>query len=450
LCGLLGQNRLLADSREGLVRIERRMTLPANLSRSSVALSNLRAVVILIVLAFHSVLAYVQFIPVHSGGFDAPPYGWRAFPIVDGERWFGFDLFCAWQDVYLMSLMFLLSGLFVWPSLQRKRHWAFARDRLRRLGIPFAFGVLVLVPISVYPAYLVRGGAPDLSSYWQAYVSLPFLPNGQLWFLWQLLALNIVAAAIYWIAPGALEALGRLSADLGRRPRVYFAVLVAASAVAYVPLALLYTPWQWSDSGLLSVQWCRPLLYGVNFFAGVGIGAAGIDAGLLAADGLLARRWKLWLGVALASLFLWMSVTSLTMNGPASLVVDIAADVCFVVACSAGAFFVVATSLRFGTRRLATFESLSVNAYSLYLVHYTFVVWLQYALLGIALFALVKGAIVFGVTAVLSWLTIIAYERGLFGIRLLAKPLFAKRARSTSPPVAEEPGFIAEPSGPPR
>jgi hypothetical protein len=32
----------------------------------------------------------------------------------------GFDIFCAFQDVYLMSFMFFMSGLFVWPSLRRK------------------------------------------------------------------------------------------------------------------------------------------------------------------------------------------------------------------------------------------------------------------------------------------------------------------------------------------
>jgi hypothetical protein len=426
------------------------MTLPADQSRSSLALANLRAVVILIVLAFHSVLAYVRFVPVRSGSFDAPPYGWRAFPIVDGERWFGFDLFCAWQDVYLMSLLFLLSGLFVWPSLQRKRQWGFARDRVRRLGVPFVFGVLVLVPIAVYPPYLVRGGAPDLASYWHAYTSLPFLPNGQLWFLWHLLALNFVAAAIYWIAPDALKALGRFSAAVGRRPSVYFAVFVAASAVAYVPVALAFTPWQWSDFGPLSVQWCRPLLYGVNFFAGIGIGAAGLDVGLLAVDGPLGRRWKLWLGVALASWFLWMGVTSFTLEGQAPLFIEIASDLLFVLACAGGAFFVIAASLRFGTKRLPIFESLAVNAYSLYLVHYVFVVWLQYALLGVAVFAIIKGAIVFCATAVLSWLTIIGYERFRVGIRHLAVPLAAARAHDASPPVAEETRFIPKSSGPPR
>jgi glucans biosynthesis protein C len=392
------------------------------MSRSSRALHNLRAVVILIVLAFHSVLAYVQWIPERSAGLDDPPYLWRAFPIVDSHRWFGFDLFCAWQDVFLMSLMFLLSGLFVWPSLQRKRGWGFVRDRLRRLGLPFAFGVLVLIPIAVYPTYLAIGGDPSLSVYLHHYVALPFLPNGQLWFLWQLLALNFVVVGLNWIAPDAVRALGRWSTAAGQRPHIYFSVLIALSAIAYVPLALAFTPWAWSNSGLLSVQWCRPLLYGVYFFAGVGIGAAGIDVGLVAADGALGRRWKLWLAVAIASLLLWMGVTALTMNGPAPVVIEVAAALCFVLACAGGCFFVIASSLRFGTTPSSGLDSLSTNAYSLYLVHYDFVVWLQYALLGTALFALIKGVIVFCGTLILSWLTVVLVERIPFGLRPRSAP----------------------------
>src|SRR5215470_18864280 len=110
-------------------------------SRSSLALGNLRAFVILLVLSFHSVLAYLQFLPAAPFPFDSPPYLWRAFPIVDSNRWFGFDLYCAWQDVFLMSLFFFLSGLFVRPSLRRKGTQTFLLDRVLRLGVPFAFVV---------------------------------------------------------------------------------------------------------------------------------------------------------------------------------------------------------------------------------------------------------------------------------------------------------------------
>src|SRR5262245_24045752 len=103
------------------------------MSRTSLALSNLRAVVILIVLAFHSVLAYLDSLPAKASRFDSPPYEWQATPIIDSQRWLGFDLFCAWHDVYLMSLMYLLSGLFVWASLMRKASRPFLSARLLRL-----------------------------------------------------------------------------------------------------------------------------------------------------------------------------------------------------------------------------------------------------------------------------------------------------------------------------
>ena len=133
---------------------------PRFTSPTSVALDNLRAAVIVIVLVFHSVLAYVAWAPA-AAGFDSPPYDWRSFPIVDDRRFFGFDLFCAWQDVYLMALMFLLSGLFVWPSLVRKKDWAFLRDRVLRLGLPFGFGIAVLMPLAIYPVYPGERGRPE-------------------------------------------------------------------------------------------------------------------------------------------------------------------------------------------------------------------------------------------------------------------------------------------------
>jgi glucans biosynthesis protein C len=389
------------------------------MSRSSLALDNLRGVVILVVLAFHSVLAYVSWISPRSAGFDDPPFAWRAFPILDPHRWPGFDIFCAWQDVYLMSLMFLLSGLFVYPSLARKKNWGFVRDRLLRLGVPFVFGVVVLVPIAEYPAYAVTAPDPGLADYFRRYVALPFLPNGQLWFLWQLLALNFIVTGLNFVAPNALQSLGRWSKHLGRRPLLYLAVLIAISAVAYVPLALAFTPWAWSNSGPLAVQFSRPLLYCVYFFAGVGIGAGGIDAGLVAADGDLSKRWWLWLAAALAALFAWMGITYLTLDGPAPVAVEIASDLGFVVACAAGCAFLIAASLRFGLTRSSALASLSSNAYSLYLVHYVFVVWMQFALLALSVSAVLKAPIVFIVTLIVSWIIILAFQRIPLGARLI-------------------------------
>ena len=388
-------------------------------SRSSAALDNLRGIVILIVLGFHSALAYVSWVSPPVVPFDSPPYNWRAFPIVDQQRFFGFDLMCAWQDVYLMSLMFFLSGLFVWPSLQRKGAFGFVRQRALRLGIPYVFGITVVIPIAVYPAYRVTAMDPSITSYWHALLGLPFWPNGPLWFLWQLFALNLIAAFVLSRAPDLARDLGRWSAPARTRFGAYFAALLAASALAYVPLALAFTPWAWSDSGLLAVQFCRPLNYAVYFFAGIGVGVEGIDRGLVAADGVLARYWARWLAAALLALALWMGLTALTLQPDAPTSIDIAAALAYVPACATGCFFLVAVALRFAARRSVILGRLGADAYGLYLLHYLFVVWLQYLFLAVPLFAVLKATIVFALTLVFTWITVGAVARIPLGARLI-------------------------------
>src|SRR5262249_31237695 len=156
-----------------------------------------------------------------------------------------------------------LSALFVWPSLTRKGAGTFLSDRLLRLGLPFVLAMIFLMPIAMYPTYLVSAVNPSLEGYWRAWMALPFWPSGPQWFLWQLLVLNVAAAALYRFAPGSGRQLIRLSSLLGANPKRYFLALAGASALAYVPLALAFSPWEWAQLGPLGVQLCRPLHYAV-------------------------------------------------------------------------------------------------------------------------------------------------------------------------------------------
>ncbi|MEA2937572.1 MAG: hypothetical protein QOC56_1076 [Alphaproteobacteria bacterium] len=390
-------------------------------SKPSDAHGNLRAFVILVVLAFHSVLAYLDALPASAYRFDSPGYEWQTYPIVDSQRWQPFDLFCAWHDVYLMSLMFFLSGLFVWPSLTRKQAWTYSWDRCLRLGLPFALAVFVLMPLALYPTYRVTAPDPGVAAYWREFIALPFWPCGPQWFLWQLLALNILAAGLYKLVPGWGGVLDRLVAATRADPTRFFVVLAAASAIAYVPLAQAFTPWSWTQFGPFALQESRPLHYAVYFFAGVGVGSGGLDRGLLAVDGLLARRWAVWLAVAFATFMLWIGPTALIMTGeePAPFALQLVADLGFVLACAGGGMFALAICLRFATNVSPVLDSLSDNAYGMYLVHYGFVIWLQYALLGVALHATVKAAIVFAGTLALSWAATAALRAVPFGSRLI-------------------------------
>jgi surface polysaccharide O-acyltransferase-like enzyme len=59
--------------------------------------------------------------------------------------------------------------------------------------------------------------------------------------------------------------------------------------------------------------------------------------------------------------------------------------------------------VRFAKARSRVLDSLRDNAYGMYLIHYAFVSWLQYALLKVALPAFVKGSLAFSATLALSW-----------------------------------------------
>src|SRR6185436_5227139 len=171
------------------------------------------------------------------------------------------DLFCAWQDVSLMSLMFFLSGVFVPGSLKRKGGKSFLSERFLRIGLPLLIVVVAVMPVAYYPAYVVTATDPSVAAFWQHWQALPFWPLGPQWFLCQLLALNVLAAALHAAAPQITERLGRLAASAHDRPLRFFIGLVAVSALVYVPLALIYSPWAWTNTGLLSFQTSRPLHY---------------------------------------------------------------------------------------------------------------------------------------------------------------------------------------------
>jgi glucans biosynthesis protein C len=388
------------------------------MSRTSLALGNLRGIIILIVLGFHSVLAYLNFLPATAQKFDTPPYEWVASPIIDSQRWLGFDLFCAWHDVYLMSLMYFLSGLFVWGSLTRKGARLFLSDRLLRLGLPLIPAVFVLMPIALYPVYLATANEPSISDYWQQFRALPFWPCGPQWFLWELLALSILAAAIYRLTPQAGDRLARWAGRMSAQPGRFYVALAVASAVAYIPLALIYSPWSWFQLGPIAFQWSRPLHYLVYFSAGIAVGTYGLDRGLLATDGALARRWPIWIAVATVTFLAWIAPTALVMGTEQPhFALLLGSAVGYVLACAGGGMVVLALALRFSTRRRRILDSLSENAYGMYLVHYLFVVWLQYAMLGVAIPAIIKAAIVFAGTLLLSWGTTAALRSIPLGSR---------------------------------
>jgi acyltransferase-like protein len=268
-----------------------------------------------------------------------------------------------------------------------------------------ALAVIFLAPLAYYAAYRTTAVDPGPGAYLEHWLALPFWPCGPQWFLGELLAFNILAAVAYRFIPGWNRYLVRLVALADGSPVRFVVGLAAISALVYVPLMLAYSPFAWVNIGPISFQASRPLHYLVYFLAGVAVGTYGLDRGLLDCDGVLARRWPAWLAAAFAGFLLWAAPTSVILAdwSSAPLIAKFAAGAGLAVACATSCLCSLAICLRFAHWRAWIFDSLSTNAYRMYLIHYVFAVWLQYALLGTDLFAIGKAVIVFGGTLILSW-----------------------------------------------
>jgi len=385
----------------------------------SASMGALRTLVTVLVVAHHSLIAYVPNPPVPATAtWSVKDLLWTAFPVVDKQRFEPFGLFMGFNDVFFMSLMFFISGLFVWPSLTRKGFVVFVRDRILRLGVPFAVAAALLAPLAYYPSYLQGGGAPDPVSYAKAWLSLGSWPAGPAWFLWVLLAFHLVMAILLTIAPVLGRALGAVSSHADRRPWTYAGALIVVSGAGYLTMNLVLGYDAWIHWGPFFVQAGRGLHYAAYFVAGIGVGAAGLSSGLLDPQGKLARRWWLWpsLGpiafVALAAAFL----TALGMKFQPHPHWTIALCFLFAIACALISLGFVSLFVRFVKRTGPVLGSLRSNAYGIYLLHYVFAIWIQFALLDAPLSGGEKGGIVVATTLVLSWATS-ALLRSFPGIR---------------------------------
>ncbi len=381
---------------------------PSTRPTHNLALGYLRGFLVVLVLAHHSVLAYTDLSPPVPRSLLDPVRWWRAFPIVDPHaHWAGFSLFVGFNDDFFMSLMFFVSGLFLWSSLRRKGAGKFSRDRLIRLGIPFIVAAAIVAPIAYYPTYLQAGGN-GIVGYVHTWMSFGDWPTGPAWFIWLLLAFDLVAAAIFAVMPDFGAMVARLASGARTRPFRFFILFAAISAAVFIPMVVIYGPARWTSIGPFQFQTARLFHYAVYLVAGIGVGVYGIDRGLLASDGHLARRWGRWVAFGLIAffasvIFVAIIMTRLYHAGIAPAVLGVIGGVVFEITCAALSFAFLALFIRFATRQRWIWDSLSDNEYGMYIIHYMFVSWLQLAILQIALPAIGKGVLVFIGVLLLSW-----------------------------------------------
>jgi len=386
----------------------------ASRARRNVALAYLRTFVVILVLAHHTSLAYFPKVPLTRTSLFVQPRLWKAFPILDSHRWTGFAIFVVFNEMFFMSLLFFLSGLFVWSSLERKGTQTFMRDRMLRLALPFIFAAAIVAPLAYYPAYAIRNADPSVAGFLRQWLSLGEWPTGPAWFIWVLLVFDCVAAALFVKWPKFGKVLGTLASNANRHPARFFGLLIGMSALVYIPMVIPLGPDSWTTIGPFQFQTSRIFHYAVYFFMGVGVGAYGVERGLLAPDGMLARHWLRWtiaMPLAFIPVVVWVvSVASLSRIVP-PIVLGLIGGPLLPGSCAASCFGFLALFVRFANRRTRALDSLSDNEYGMYLIHYAFVSWLAYAMLAAPLPAVAKFTLVFAGVVALSWSTSAALRR---------------------------------------
>jgi glucans biosynthesis protein C len=160
-------------------------------------------------------------------------------------------VFLGFGATWGMPLLFLISGMGIWYSLRSRSPAAFARERLRRLGVPLLVGLLALVPFQVYLGLRRAGDSSSYASFYARFwhvrptLDFPFVitaapggvfETGHLWFLVCLLGFSLaLLPGFAWLRRPARTPLLQRPAGLLARP---CGLLLPALPLAVVEVAL--------------------------------------------------------------------------------------------------------------------------------------------------------------------------------------------------------------------
>ncbi|WP_368509096.1 acyltransferase [Bradyrhizobium lupini] len=356
----------------------------------NLSLDRARTFLTLVVLLHHAVIPYTYF--GHT----------------DPASWAGFDVVVLATDSFFMAMFFFLSGLFTWPGIARKAPSVFLRDRLLRLGLPFAIAALTVIPLAYYAIALRHDPGLSFTAFWWKTITVGPWPSGPIWFVWVLLAFDLTASLLYRVSARLVDPGNRVSLRGFDQPAVFWLLLVVVTAIAYVPALLYFGGGKWFELGPFSVQASRILLYFAYFFIGVSVGAANFDRGILSAGGQLPKQRWLWvIATLIAYCLMWGMIyikrEILGNPDPQPHWYQAIYGTFFVLFSGSILLAILAFFLHQKSPGPNLLDRMQADAYGIFLVHYPIALWIQYALFDYSLPAIVKAAIGFVLTVILSW-----------------------------------------------
>jgi glucan biosynthesis protein C len=324
-------------------------------------------------------------------------------------------------NVFMMPLFFFVAGYFAMPSLERHGTWSFIKGKLRRLGIPWLVGILIIVPLIRRLTLPAADVGPSLTfwQYWIEYLrSFGAYQVGILtpermhqmhfWFLSLLLTFSIALALFYALrhkrsrptegtaakSPvSSKSVLAALSVAAVLTTLGSFAVALVTPDISWVTVNLL---WQFQPTGLISFIACFVLgcyAYSRQWFVG--------DA--------FPRRLLIWIpigalltvGFFIVGQEIFAHPFSSNDLAPGPL---LAFSFVRTLVCLAFLVIFIAYARRYWNRPSRSNQVLAASSYSIYLTHIFFVTILQDILMiwpGGS--AMAKAGIVFAVALPMSY-----------------------------------------------
>ena len=362
----------------------------------------LRTTITIMVVAHHSSLAYTTF-----ATFNKEAYINSTHPIVDSARWVGLDIFENYNDQFFISLMFLIGGLFLIKSINRKGTLEFVKDRFIRLFIPFLFIGTPLMLLAYFPSFYLAHNNTDIIAYIKDFFTVESWPVGPPWFIWVLFLFNLIFALVY---KQLINLLNHFEVKIKIVKTFHFLlILFTLTWLLYVPAAYYFGIGTWFGIGPFDFQLSRIAQYFGYFIIGIVIGHYDFNNNIFSNHSKLVSKWWMWSSLSLLLYsFLTIAPPHLTKMVIDSSISELTGWMIYLTLYSATCTISTIAFLTIFRRWMKTenciWNSLSNNAFLIYLTHYIFITWVQFSLLSINLSAFTKFVITFSTTLVLSWI----------------------------------------------
>lgn len=330
--------------------------------------------------------------------------GW---PISDESTSAGLGVMFFVIHVFRMSLFFIMAGFFARLLHQRLGSGEFARNRLRRIGLPLLVFYLLVMPLTivafVWGARQLGIQGPPTSPPPIPVVGPP-VPWGHLWFLYLLLVLyTLVLAARAVIV--RLDGSGVLRNAIGRGLAFSLRSRIAPVLLA-APLAILLfaAPWWHSWMGIPA-----PILGFIpNLPALAAFGGAFLVGWFLHREQeclhVLAADWPVYLAGALAATVAALYLVGITPQFGPVLLTDVQRFLyssAYTLALWCWSFAAIGLAVRFLAAPNVRVRYLAEASYWIYLIHLPIVLLLQAWMMSWPLHWSVKFALVLAITGAL-------------------------------------------------